>query len=168
MESSTLPRGLKEVMHNLNKEINGIKGRSMEGLIRSAKLILRDTEATPPITPVDLGNLRASRFIVTSKGDVSGNTPIFKGRTPSEVKRAGEMSTTHSATVAALQGQTTEKKTIQRLYMGYSANYAGYVHENMNEVNWKRPNSGPKWFETAIRRNHKQIVETVRKYAKVK
>ena len=162
------PKGLQEVMQNLNREIQGIKGRSMKGLIEAAILIRRDMESTPPLTPVDLGNLRASWFVVTTKGEQTGGSPQFKGRTDSEKKRATEMTAIHSATVSTLQAQAGVYKTVERLYMGFSANYAGQVHEMMGEVAWKRPGSGPKWFEAAIKRNSKRIVEIVRQNARVK
>lgn len=55
-------KGFDTVIRNLNKEIKGIKGRSMKGLIESAVIIRRDMDKTPPKIPVDTGNLRASWF----------------------------------------------------------------------------------------------------------
>ena len=55
-------KGLNTVLKNLNKEVKKIKGRSMKGLIRSAAIIRRDMEFTPPLIPVDTGNLRDSWF----------------------------------------------------------------------------------------------------------
>lgn len=64
------------------------------------------------------------------------------------------------------------------LTIGFSANYATYVHERVEgapwgegvvgSINWNRPNSGPKFFEAALNRNHQVILETIRKNAKVK
>lgn len=54
--------GFDKVKRNLNKEIQGIKGRSMKGLIESAIIVRVDMEKTPPKIPVDTGNLRASWF----------------------------------------------------------------------------------------------------------
>ena len=58
-------------MKNLNKEIQGINNRSMSGLINATIIVRRDMEFTPPLIPIDTGNLRASYFTSpyhTSKG----------------------------------------------------------------------------------------------------
>ena len=52
--------GMRTVMDNLNRELLKIKARSMKGLIESAIIIRRDMEKTPPLIPLDTGNLRAS------------------------------------------------------------------------------------------------------------
>jgi hypothetical protein len=51
---------LKKVMRNLNKEIKDIKVHTMKGFIKSAIIIRRDMEKTPPLIPVATGNLRLS------------------------------------------------------------------------------------------------------------
>lgn len=57
-------KGLPEVVANLNKEIDEIKGRSITGLIAAAAMIRRDMDRTPPLIPVDTGNLRQSWTVV--------------------------------------------------------------------------------------------------------
>jgi hypothetical protein len=48
--------------------------------------------------------------------------------------------------------------------MGYSANYAIYVHENMaSGIKWKRPGSGPKWFQESVYRNSAKMLGIIRK-----
>lgn len=64
------------------------------------------------------------------------------------------------------------KKTIG-LIMGFSANYAVYVHEMMesslgNAINWSRPGSGPKFFEAAIKRNVNVILGIIKATAQIK
>jgi hypothetical protein len=64
------------------------------------------------------------------------------------------------------------KKTIG-LIMGFSANYAVYVHEMMesslgNAINWSRPGSGPKFFESAIKRNVNVILGIIKATAQIK
>lgn len=56
-------RGLERVVRNLNKEIKAIEGRSIIGLGKAAMLVRHDMDQTPPLIPVDTGNLRASWFI---------------------------------------------------------------------------------------------------------
>jgi hypothetical protein len=55
-------KGLDIVLSNLNREIQLIKDRSMVGLGEAAMLVLADVEKTPPLIPVDTGNLRNSKF----------------------------------------------------------------------------------------------------------
>ncbi len=64
------------------------------------------------------------------------------------------------------------KKTIG-LIMGFSANYAVYVHEMLesslgNPINWSRPGSGPKFFEAAIKRNVNVILGIIKATAQIK
>jgi hypothetical protein len=54
--------GMNEVMQNLNKQINEIKAKSMASLIKCSILVRRDMDLTPPLIPVDIGNLRLSWF----------------------------------------------------------------------------------------------------------
>lgn len=56
--------GLAEVQRALNAEIKRIQGYSLQGLIRAAAMIRTDMEHTPPLIPVDTGNLRQSWTVV--------------------------------------------------------------------------------------------------------
>jgi hypothetical protein len=48
------------------------------------------------------------------------------------------------------------------LRIGFTANYAVFVHENMNpDVNWNRKDSGPKFLESALERNGKTVLRTI-------
>jgi len=58
-------KGMDIVLSNLNKEIKAIEGRTMKGLIQGAIIIHTDMEKTPPLIPIDTGNLRASWFTST-------------------------------------------------------------------------------------------------------
>lgn len=56
------------------------------------------------------------------------------------------------------------------LMMGFSANYAWYVHEMIGEskkINWSRPGSGPKFFEAALKRNRDKLLSIIQSNAKV-
>ena len=112
-------KGFDKVKRNLNKEIMAIQGRSMQGLIEAAIFIRRDMEETPPLIPIDTGNLRASWF----------TSPIREG---------------------AKFG----------LMIGFSANYAVFVHENM-EATFSRPGAGPKFLEAALSRNKEEILTII-------
>lgn len=46
--------------------------------------------------------------------------------------------------------------------MGFTAEYAVYVHENMEpSVKWSRPGSGPKFFEAAFKRNTQKMIRLI-------
>lgn len=136
-------KGMDIVLRNLNREIKAIEGRSMKGLINSAIIIRRDMDKTPPLIPVDTGNLRSSWF----------TTPFH------------------------LLGQIG-------IMMGFSANYALWVHEMLgmnpkegwrygpgpNKKRWFTPRrgAGPKFFEASIKRNKDKILQTIRDNAKIK
>jgi hypothetical protein len=46
------------------------------------------------------------------------------------------------------------------LRIGFTANYAAYVHENI-EADFKRKGSGAKFLEQALERNGKEILKTI-------
>lgn len=62
MKSGAKLEGIDKVLRNINKEFVRIKGRSLKGLIRAAAHVRRDMDHTPPLIPVDTGNLRASYY----------------------------------------------------------------------------------------------------------
>lgn len=160
-------RGLDKVLKNLNKEIKKIKGSTLKGLIRGALMILRDVELKSPLTPVDLGNLRASRFLVSSKGGVSmGGSPKFGGRGKKKAN-ISKLSSTHASTISEAKSLAKIKGRPTVLF-GFSAYYAAPVHEMSGTVNWTRRGSGGKWFERAIDRNIKRILTVIQKEAMIK
>jgi len=154
-------QGFDQVMKNLNKEIEGIKNRSLKGLIRAAILVRRDMEHTSPKIPIDTGNLRASFYTVTSKGRItSGGTPAFKG------EQAKTLVANHPGEVNQARSLIAQEDR-PAVALGFSAFYALFVHE-MVGANFRRPGSGAKFFESALKRNHKKIVKTIREEVKLK
>jgi len=69
---------------------------------------------------------------------------------------------------------TTALKTLRLigLIMGFSANYAIFVHEMVDKsnkkINWSRPGSGAKFFQSAISRNKDEILKIIAKNAQIK
>jgi hypothetical protein len=183
-------RGLNNVIRNINILANQIEKKSVKGLIKAAALIRRDMENTSPLIPVDTGNLRASWFVVTSKGGTPrGKTPKFKG------KKAVELRANHS--VEKQKGISELKhREMAAIRMGFSANYAFYVHETLGGVSaiikgrgkkkqiispltrqqkiafgfktFRRPGAGPKFFEAALRRNQGKIIRILLEEAKIR
>jgi len=166
--------GLDEVLKNLNVEILGIEKRTAKGLILSAALIRNSTENESPLTPVDTGNLRASWFVVSSEGpaeDPVGSSGHFK-KNPKTGVKAKEMKAQHSMMVGAAKSAVTAlAKRGPIVIMGYSANYALFVHEMEGthpDVTWSRPGSGGKWLEAAFKRNRNRIIDTIKENATIK
>lgn len=160
-------KGVEKVMKNLNREIKGIKNRSMKGLIESAILIRRDMEVSPPLIPVDTGNLRASWFVTTGYGNMAADSGNFKG------KQAGEMSQDHSRVISKASGQAKAVRQTNNpiLIMGFSANYAAAVHERTTgkkgkKIEFKKEGSGPNFFGAALNRNKATIITLIAKNAK--
>ena len=176
MAVQTTITGLDEVLEKLNKEILGIENRSAKGLVESAALIRNSTENESPATPLDTGNLRASWFVVSAQGqedDPLGFSGNFK-KNPHTGAKAKDMKAQHSVMVGAAKatvGALAKKGPI--VIMGYSANYALFVHEmgvNHPGVNWtaRTPEAGGKWLEAAFKRNRNKIIDTIKKNATVK
>jgi len=158
-------QGLDNVLRNLNNEIAKIKGASVRGLLEAAIHIRQDMAHTPPLVPVDYRNLEASWFI-TSGTVTQGNSPNFKG------DDAAAASHDHSKLIG--ESSAKAKASIHPLViMGFSASYAAAVHERMTSssgkaINWSRPGSGPKFFESALTRNRGKILKIIARHAKIK
>jgi hypothetical protein len=165
---------LKVIMSNLNKEISNIQNASMKGLINAAIYIRNETEKTPPLTPVDLGNLRSSWFITTATKK-EANDQWNKGfrKSPKGTKRIADkdLASNHSRAVTEAKGTLAGMNTPTRKFMmmGYSANYAGYVHEFVNpSISWSRAGSNAKWFQSHVYANKTKIFQIVAETSKMK
>ena len=70
-------KGMDVVLRNLNREIDALELRSKAGLIEAAILIRVGMDSTPPLIPIDTGNLRASWF--TASFELNGQIGIVLG-----------------------------------------------------------------------------------------
>ena len=164
-----------QIMANLNKELSAIAERSLTGLIKSAIMIRNATEKEPYVTPVDLGNLRASWFVVTANGKIirgGGRSHSAGGMNKTNFvrKNASKLASGHNSALTESQGiadTEANKRLGPFLVMGYSAYYAGYVHEFVN-AEFQRPGSGPKWFQSAIFRHKQDILKLIYENARIK
>jgi hypothetical protein len=173
-------KGFDVVLSNLQKELLNIEGGTLKGLLLAAAYIRRETERNYPITPVDLGNLRASWF-TTASTMVGGNGLMRKGVAINVKDKFGDvigtgnfkgprralLSQDHINTIAEAQALVCSVSPDLMVMMGYTANYAMAVHE-MVDKEFHRPQSGPKWFETAIKRSTWQIAKIIRDNAQIK
>jgi len=135
--------GFKKVRTTLEKEVRNISFKTGKSLINAAIFIRRDMEVTPPLIPVDTGNLRASWFTQLFR---TGNQPF--------------------------------------LLLGFTANYAVFVHENVNadftsprmrratkggkrKMYTPRPGAGAKFLESCLNRNHVTILNIIKGFIQV-
>lgn len=164
----------EEVMRNLALRLERIQVRAADGLIRVAVLLRNETERVAPVTPVDLGNLRASWFaVITGRGvqpDSEGKSGKFREGTKKSPRPPGfasRMASEYKQSIAEYTQEANKIKPNLTLICGYSAFYAAAVHENLgmhdpSNPYWQnrkwRPGSGAKWFQAAIQRNMAKIV----------
>jgi len=158
-------KGLQELIANTNKEIGNLREGSLKGMIQSAALIRHETEHSYPATPRKLGNLVASWFSVTARAVHAGKSPNFKGN------KAGEFETEHGAAIAEKRAEATSFSSSGRqiLTMGYSINYAGFIHESLiaRKFTPRRPAANIKWFEHHFKANKDRIVGLIRANTKI-
>jgi len=161
----TYVTGGQKILDNISKAIKDIEGRTLQGLIEAAIDVIRDTELTSPTVPVELGNLRNSRFVTSSRGASLGEGAKFVNKGKGAAGRTRKMAQQHSS-IMKVYAQAARQERKPLVTLGYSANYATYVHENVG-AKFQRPGSGAKWLQAAVTRNRKRILETIRNHAKV-
>ena len=152
-------QGIEKVIKNLNKELDKIKGNSLKGMIRAQAVVRNSMDKEAPLIPVDEGNMRASYFTVTSNNAIiSESAAVFKGKDGPAI--AANHRTLVDKYKQAIQGD------VPSIIFGFTANYTLIVHENIGAT-FKRPNAGAKFFEIAIQRNTKKMLELIAKEAKI-
>ena len=109
--------GIDEVLRNINRELQGVENRGMDGLFDAGLQVQRVSQSR---TPVDTSNLKGSAYTRKAGGGVE---------------------------------------------VGYTANYAIFVHENMEA---RHTNGQAKFLESALRDNASRIVDIVRRRAEIK
>jgi hypothetical protein len=123
--------GTKNVQEALNKKLAQIKGASISGLLKAAAFLREDMDRTPPLIPVDTGNMRA-RYRTYPVPEINTNK------------------------VTVIAGWPAVSKDE---YAPYVHEMTQPPYEN--EINWSRPGSGPKFFEAAVKRNTNNFVQIV-------
>ncbi len=152
--------GIDKVMTNINRQVARMKRGSMAGLIEAAIVIRRDMDKTPPLIPVDVGNLRASWFITTARGPSE-----VGGGWKSTDKKGGkvdvsELAADHRGIVSAATSKA-RKAMHPIVIMGFSANYSVFVHEMKEGAVWNRTSSGPKFFESSLNSNQALVLAII-------
>jgi len=166
---NTNVQGFEAVMLNLNTTIAKMKIASERGLLEAAYFIRHETEEKADATPLDYGNLRASWFTTWSKG-VAKDPLRLSGRFKNNKRKkltASQFQTWHTQATAEASGMSAANPRKATVVMGYSANYAMWVHEMIGaEYTPRGPAAGPKWFEKAIDRNRGKLIEIIRQTSK--
>lgn len=173
--SGNLKTGFKKVVKRLDRELQKVENATTKGFILSCIEVRRDMEVTPPLIPLEFGNLRASFFIITKQTapanvrtlEVKGGK--FATNTPTKV--LARLQSVHSETISEVQVATGKAQIA--VAMGFGAYYAAAVHEMIassggKPINWKRPNSGAKFFQAAIYRNIGKMVKIIAANAKIR
>jgi hypothetical protein len=166
-------QGFDVVLANLNKEIAAIEGRTVQGLVKAAELIEKEMKHTPPVIPEDTGNLKQSFYIVAPTGGTLGMSGL---RTPVPSFKMKDASTdisgiTQSYFHAVSEAQSKVKsasKTHPIVILGFGAPYSVYVHEMLGNISWTKRNSGPKFFESALKRSTSKLLSIIAENAKIK
>ena len=163
--SGTLQGDFAKINANLNRELEKIKHRCNKGLIEAAVAIRRDMEITPPLIPIDYGNLKASWFIKTKKSadPISKSMQVTnaKFRKAASAKILAELQSGHAEVLASADGQLAKYPI--GVMIGFSAFYSAPVHEMIGDnVVWSKSGSGPKFFQAAIYRNFDKILSIVK------
>ena len=160
---------MEEIIRNLNNELEKIEGRSLQGMILAAIHIQRDMIQTAPKIPIDYGNLQHSYFTISNKG--GGDQ--MPGKKPE-----GDMLSEHQSTVSTVESVIRAER-MPVVAMGFSANYAVFVHENLDanfarpkkvggKLKNRRPGAGARFFSSALDRNHKEILRIIGQNAQIK
>ena len=146
-------RGTDKTIDSLNKAIKKIRFRSKQGMIRAGFFIQREAQK---ITPVDLGNLRASASTVWDTG--GGGKPAFKGDDAEELRQD------HSSLVSSERAKLSKNLWKPEVEVIYSAYYTIYVHENLEAAHSGRGEA--QFLKKAIDRNRAKILAIIREEIK--
>lgn len=149
-------------MTNFNREVQALKGRTHRGMIEAIIVLQDDAEK---MTPFDLGNLRSSWFTVSYKSN-RNLIPVpdkFKG------KQSGVMQANHDNTIQAFQSMAKQIGSKENLLFifGYSANYAAFVHENV-DATFSRPNSRARWLYIAIQNSQAKMLQKIQEHSRIR
>lgn len=130
-------KGIDTVTAGMEKALGQMMGKASAGLRVAVRLIRSDMDRTPPLIPI------------------GKNKPGYVG---------GHLRSTWFANFT--RGSRGEVAVF-----GFTADYAVFVHERVEgarwgdgvvgEIDWSRPNSGPKFLESSLKRNADEAVRII-------
>jgi len=163
-------------MSNLNKKIAQWEGPvTMGGLVKAVAVVHNATEKEQPSIPIDIGNMRASWLVVTSKGNVQrGGSPHFKimrrkrkGETTVHKADVEKLKAGHATAIAYARGAASHgTKKFPAVAFGYGAYYAMIQHETTHFQHSQ--GQGALWFMKAIDRNKGKMLAKIQNAVKIK
>lgn len=139
-------KGLDTVLKNLNREIKAIEGRSLKGMLLAVAEIRKDIDSVPPLVPIgpSAAQVEALKKIGIYREQGTGNLR------------------------ASWFAEPLNFPIGPAVIFGHSANYAAYVHEMIGATHWSRPNAGPKWLQSHIRRTKERTLRIIAENARIK
>jgi len=150
-----MTKGLKNVLANLNKEIEKIQGATLKGMIKVGLAIKADAMA---MTPVDVGPLRASAF---SQAEMQGNRAVVRiGYTQKYAAWVHESPGTLKGQPRAHFGKTGNRSKFgpqQVIAFGGGSGKGRY---------WD--GGEPKFLQKAVSENHSLVLSILAKETKIK
>lgn len=131
-------------------QITGFRIDGIEEVTENINAALKEMQRSSAI-----GLTVAARWVLTDADT---------GRAPLVPERTGYLR--RSTFTRAFKDELTGDPYV---VLGYDAPYAAAVHEMMQSpsgmpINWRRPGSGPKFFEASLKRNAQAILDIVKKY----
>ncbi len=147
--------GLDEIIKNLNREVKKIEGNVQKGLTLAGLVVKGESMKN---TPVDVGNLRASHYLVSGDGTRNEEANLRPDRSGNS-----RVADEHSGHVQeALANARSKNRPFVEI--GLTAFYAEFVHEDLEA---RHTTGGAKYLERAFHENKKRFLDTVRRMAKV-
>lgn len=163
--------GVDEVLHNLNREIERIEGKTLSGILKAALFVRGEAQKN---CPKDLGNLINSAYVVASDGEKDDNA-TFKS-TEEKKRNLEQLESDHAEAIS--ESRRTQNERTPSADVGFSANYAVYVHE-MNKryvvghrdtetgVVKRSLRKGWKFLERALLENRDRILRIIANEARI-
>ena len=151
-------QGLSNVLKNLNAAISKIEKQTKAGLTEACLEIKRESVKQ---TPIDLGNLRGSCFIMVTGKKADNTSPSFTGKDISTLVSG------HSNAVNEGREIVNAVKSKMVGIVSYSANYAYWVHEMPATTNWSAPGVGNKYLEKALFGMKTRIPQILKKHMQI-
>lgn len=168
--------GMKEITRNLERHIDAIQAGAFSGTAAAATHIKKLSQQR---VPVRVGNLRASAFVMTGKGE-AGSSGDFKE--PGAAERSNELRTATIRVLARITRDTRLKRITAGV--GYGAIYASFVHglsragaagfDPDKDVKGRRAElvhsavGGSKFLENPVKENTGTIFNIIKQHAKIK
>lgn len=162
--------GLDKVFANLNREVEKIEGRTVDGLLEAVLLIKAESMRD---TPVDTGNLKAGAYVIWGGGrrKMRSQSNPQEGRLGSgklgtakrfgRIQSVGAQIAEHHSVISGRMKAYTEPYA----EIGFTANYALEVHEALNK-NFRVGHA--KFLERALLNNQRRVLEIIVRRAKIR